>query len=39
LVEASRRRTTLAVNSELTMLFWHIGQRIRTQILSGQRAG
>jgi hypothetical protein len=29
----------MAVNSELTTLFWRIGRRIHTQVLSGQRAG
>ncbi|CAB3776414.1 PDDEXK nuclease domain-containing protein [Pararobbsia alpina] len=39
LIEASRQRVTAVVNSELTMLFWRVGQRIHTRILSGQRAG
>jgi predicted nuclease of restriction endonuclease-like (RecB) superfamily len=38
LIEAARRHATAAVNSELTMLFWRIGHRIHTQVLSGQRA-
>ncbi|WP_412023685.1 PDDEXK nuclease domain-containing protein [Burkholderia cepacia] len=38
LIEAARQRTTSAVNSELTMLYWHIGQRIHTRILEGRRA-
>jgi predicted nuclease of restriction endonuclease-like (RecB) superfamily len=39
LIEAARQRATAAVNSELSMLYWRIGQRIHTQVLSGQRAG
>lgn len=39
LIEASRQRAALAVNAELTLLFWHIGQRIHTEVLAGQRAG
>ena len=39
LIEASRQRAVSAVNAELTMLFWRIGQRIHTEVLAGQRAG
>jgi hypothetical protein len=39
LIETARQRAVSAVNSELSMLYWHIGQRIHTQVLSGQRAG
>jgi hypothetical protein len=39
LIEASRQRVASAVNAELTLLFWRIGQRIHTQVLAGQRAG
>jgi len=39
LIEAARQRAVLAVNSELTMLYWRIGQRIHTQVLEGRRAG
>ena len=38
LIEAARQRAASAVNSELTMLYWRIGQRIHTQILEGRRA-
>lgn len=38
LIEAARRRAASAVNSELTMLYWRIGQRIHTQVLEGRRA-
>lgn len=38
LIEAARQRATSAVNSELTMLYWRVGQRIHTQILEGKRA-
>lgn len=37
LIEAARKRTASTVNSELTMLYWRIGQRIRTQVLDGRR--
>ena len=39
LIEASRQRAAQAVNVELTLLFWRIGHRIRTEVLAGQRAG
>ena len=39
LIETARQRAVSAVNSELSMLYWRIGQRIHTQVLSGQRAG
>jgi len=38
LIEMARQRTVSAVNSELTTLYWRIGQRIHTQILEGRRA-
>ncbi len=39
LIEASRQRAASAVNAELTLLFWRVGQRIHTEVLAGQRAG
>lgn len=38
LIEAARHRSAVAVNAELTLLFWRIGRRIDTEILAGQRA-
>lgn len=38
LIEVARQRAISTVNSELTMLYWHIGQRIHTQVLEGRRA-
>ncbi|MBH2534042.1 DUF1016 family protein [Serratia marcescens] len=38
LIESARQRAVSAVNSELTMLYWRIGQRIYTQVLAGRRA-
>ena len=37
LIEAARQRAASTVNSELTMLYWRIGQRIRTHVLDGRR--
>lgn len=39
LIELSRQQLASAVNSALTLLYWHIGQRIRTEVLQGERAG
>lgn len=38
LIEAARQRAASAVNSELSMLYWHIGQCIHTQVLERRRA-
>jgi predicted nuclease of restriction endonuclease-like (RecB) superfamily len=38
LIEAARQRVAVAVNAELTMLYWQIGRRIDAEVLLGQRA-
>jgi hypothetical protein len=38
LIDAARQRAATAVNSELTLLYWRIGERIHTQVLAGRRA-
>ncbi|MDP2312856.1 MAG: PDDEXK nuclease domain-containing protein [Pseudomonadota bacterium] len=38
LIDAARRRAAAAVNAELTLLYWRIGQRIRVEVLNGVRA-
>jgi len=38
LIESARQRAAAAVNAELTLLYWRIGQRIRAHVLSNQRA-
>lgn len=38
LIDDARQKVASAVNSELTLLHWRIGQRIHKQVLSGQRA-
>ena len=37
LIETARKHAASTVNSELTMLYWRIGQRIHTQVLDGRR--
>ena len=38
LIEHSRHQLAATVNSALTLLYWHIGQRIRSEVLQGERA-
>ena len=38
LIQQSRQRAAVAVNSELAMLYWHIGRIIRIEVLKERRA-
>jgi hypothetical protein len=38
LIGQSRAQLATAVNSALTLLYWHIGRRIRSEVLKGERA-
>lgn len=38
LIEKSRQNVALAVNAEITLLYWHVGKRIKTEILGNERA-
>jgi hypothetical protein len=38
LIDQSRQNTAMAVNAEITALYWHIGHRIKNGVLSGERA-
>ncbi len=38
LIESARSRAAVAVNVELTLLYWRVGERIRREILKSQRA-
>ncbi|MDA8115567.1 MAG: PDDEXK nuclease domain-containing protein [Acidithiobacillus sp.] len=38
LIESSRAQLAVTVNSALTLLYWHIGQRIQHEVLQGERA-
>lgn len=38
LIEQAKQSAAVAVNASLTMLYWHIGQRIHGEILGGERA-
>jgi DUF1016 N-terminal domain len=38
LIEAARMRVAIAANAEVTLLYWRIGRKIHTEVLSGERA-
>ena len=38
LIDGARQRAAVAVNAELTLLYWQIGRRISAEILRGKRA-
>ncbi len=38
LIERARTRAAVAVNSELVMLYWSVGKRVREEVLGGERA-
>ena len=38
LIDGARQRIASTANAELTMLYWHVDSRIRTEILSNERA-
>lgn len=38
LIDSARQRAAVAINAELTRLYWQVGQRIHTEILGSQRA-
>ncbi len=38
LIESARQRAVVAVNAELTLLYWEIGSRINRDVLAGERA-
>lgn len=38
LIHHAKHRAATAINAELTLLYWHVGQRIRQDILGNERA-
>ncbi|MES2264079.1 MAG: PDDEXK nuclease domain-containing protein [Pseudomonadota bacterium] len=38
LIDSARQRVAMAVNAELTLLYWQVGQRVQTEVLLGERA-
>ena len=39
LIDEARHTAVVAVNAGLTLLYWRVGQRIRVEVLGGERAG
>ena len=39
LIEQARQAAVASVNAGMTLMYWRIGQRIRTEVLGGRRAG
>lgn len=37
LIDVAKQKAAIAVNAELTLLYWQIGRRIQVEILEGQR--
>ncbi|MEI7814051.1 MAG: PDDEXK nuclease domain-containing protein [Coriobacteriia bacterium] len=37
LIESARQRVAVSVNSELVMLYWSVGKRVREEVLGGER--
>ncbi|TNH06014.1 PDDEXK nuclease domain-containing protein [Testudinibacter sp. TR-2022] len=37
LIQSSKQRAAVAVNAELTLLYWHVGKRINEYVLQGDR--
>ncbi|MCU0551134.1 MAG: DUF1016 N-terminal domain-containing protein [Leptolyngbya sp. Prado105] len=38
IVDTAKQRAAIAINKEITLLYWQIGKLIQTEILKGQRA-
>jgi hypothetical protein len=38
LVATAKQRAAAAINNEITLLYWHVGNRIRQEVLGGERA-
>ena len=38
IIDGARSRVAAQVNSELTLMYWHIGERINREVLGNERA-
>jgi hypothetical protein len=38
LIDGAKQRAAIAINTEITVLYWQVGRRIQSEILNGQRA-
>ena len=39
MIQSAKQRAAVAINAELTLLYWQVGQRINDEVLKGERAG
>lgn len=39
IINQTRNRVAVNVNAELTLMYWHIGERINREVLGNERAG
>ena len=37
LIDTAKQRAAVAINAEITLLYWQVGKRIQTEVLQGQR--
>lgn len=38
LIEQTRQKVAATVNAGMTLMYWHIGERINREVLGGERA-
>jgi phosphoribosylformimino-5-aminoimidazole carboxamide ribonucleotide (ProFAR) isomerase len=38
LIEQSKQNVAIAVNAEITLLYWNVGKRINNEVLKNERA-
>jgi DUF1016 N-terminal domain len=38
LIDTAKQRAAIAINAEITLLYWQVGKRIQTEVLQDQRA-
>ncbi|WP_345889540.1 DUF1016 N-terminal domain-containing protein [Vibrio parahaemolyticus] len=38
LIRSAKQRAAAAINNEITLLYWQVGNRIRQEVLGGERA-
>lgn len=38
LIDSAKQRAAVAINAEITQLYWQVGHRLQTEILQNQRA-
>ena len=38
LIQSAKQRAVVAINAELTLLYWQVGKRVADEVLKGERA-